>query len=181
MRRDAYVTAEKVKNAYPGFGDEYRLLTQSFDEYLTDFEWQRVGKDRSAGTLGQYRYSRDKVAAFLEYKYHVSDIAFKELTPDFIKEYYIYLRTVCNLRQGTIHKILKKLKLMTYTVHKNGWIPANPFCDFKIAPEYGDRHFLTEKELQRVINVHLLHYKSRIIRNIFVFCCLTGLSVCGHA
>ena len=32
--RDSYVTAEKVKNAWLGFGDEHRLLLQTFDEYL---------------------------------------------------------------------------------------------------------------------------------------------------
>ena len=46
--RDAYVTAEKVKNAWLGFGDGYQLLLQTFDEYLNDFEKNRVGKDRKA-------------------------------------------------------------------------------------------------------------------------------------
>lgn len=32
--RDSYVTAEKVKNAWLGFGDGYRLLMQTFNEYL---------------------------------------------------------------------------------------------------------------------------------------------------
>ncbi|VDR36060.1 Uncharacterised protein [Alistipes sp. cv1] len=52
--RDSYVTAEKVKNAWLGFGDEHRLLLQTFDEYLQEFAGKRVGKDRSAGTLWEY-------------------------------------------------------------------------------------------------------------------------------
>jgi len=52
--RDAYVTAEKVRNAWMGFGDGYRLLLQTFDEYLEEFARKRVGKDRAASTLENY-------------------------------------------------------------------------------------------------------------------------------
>ena len=36
--RDSYVTAEKVRNAFLGMGDDCRLLLQTFDEYLAEFE-----------------------------------------------------------------------------------------------------------------------------------------------
>lgn len=48
--RDSYVTADKVKNAWQGFGDDCRLLMQTFDEYLAAFA-KRVGKDRASGTF----------------------------------------------------------------------------------------------------------------------------------
>lgn len=54
--RDSYVTAEKVKNAWLGFGDEHRQLLQTFDEYLEDFAIKRGGDgdvaDRRCGTAG---------------------------------------------------------------------------------------------------------------------------------
>ena len=65
--RDSYVTAEKVKNAWLGFGDEHRQLLQTFDEYLEDFAIKRVGKDRSPETLKNYRFIRNLFADFLEY------------------------------------------------------------------------------------------------------------------
>ena len=51
--RDSYVTAEKVKNAWLGFGDGYQLLLQTFDAYLAEFAEKRVGKDRSAPLPGR--------------------------------------------------------------------------------------------------------------------------------
>ena len=48
--RDSYVTAEKVRNAFLGMGDDCRLLLQTFDEYLAGF-LKRVGKDRSVFEL----------------------------------------------------------------------------------------------------------------------------------
>ena len=40
---------------------------------------------------------------------------------------------------------------------------------------YRDRRFLSESELQAVMNVRLPNYKTAIVRDIFVFCCFTGL------
>ena len=45
--RDSYVTAEKVRNAFLGTGDDCRLLLQTFDEYLAGF-LKHVCKDRTA-------------------------------------------------------------------------------------------------------------------------------------
>lgn len=173
--RDSYVTAEKVKNAWLGFGDGYQLLMQTFDEYLTAFE-KRVGKDRKAGSLEVYRKQRNRLAAYLESEYGLKDIQFKELKRDFIERYHIYLSTVRNYMPSSVHSTLKKLRLMTYTAFKNGWIAVDPFVDYKTMPFYRDRRFLSEAELNAVINVHLPNYKTGINRDIFVFCCFTGLS-----
>ena len=43
--RDSYVTAEKVRNAWLGFGEGYQLLLKTFDDYLKEFAEKRVGKD----------------------------------------------------------------------------------------------------------------------------------------
>ena len=55
--RDSYVTAEKVRNAFLGMGDDCRLLLQTFDEYLAGF-LKRVGKDRAYSSYDNYRKRR---------------------------------------------------------------------------------------------------------------------------
>ena len=174
--RDSYVTAEKVKNAWLGFGDGYQLLLQTFDEYLNDFEKNRVGKDRKASTLENYRKQYRRLAAFLQYEYKVEDIPFKELKREFIEKYVVYLSTVRGMLPGTLPNAIKKLKLMTYTAFKNGWIASDPFAGFRVAAKYRDRRFLSESELQAVMDVQVPNYKTAIVRDIFVFCCFTGLA-----
>lgn len=44
--RDNFVTAEKVKNGYLGFGEEYRTLLSVADEFYESYS-KRVGKDRT--------------------------------------------------------------------------------------------------------------------------------------
>ncbi len=174
--RDSYVTAEKVKNAWLGFGDGYQLLLQTFDEYLNDFEKNRVGKDRKASTLENYRKQYRRLAAFLQYEYKLEDIPFKELKREFIEKYVVYLSTVRGMLPGTLPNAIKKLKLMSYTAFKNGWITSDPFAGFRVAAKYRDRRFLSESELQAVMDVQVPNYKTAIVRDIFVFCCFTGLA-----
>ena len=174
--RDSYVTAEKVKNAWLGFGDGYQLLLQTFDEYLNDFEKNRVGKDRKASTLENYRKQYRRLAAFLQYEYKVEDIPFRELKREFIEKYVVYLSTVRGMLPGTLPNAIKKLKLMTYTAFKNGWIASDPFAGYRVAAKYRDRRFLSESELQAVMDVQVPNYKTAIVRDIFVFCCFTGLA-----
>ena len=173
--RDSYVTAEKVRNAFLGMGDDCRLLLQTFDEYLAGF-LKRVGKDRAYSSYDNYRKRRNRLASFLEYEYHVKDIAFKELKREFVEKFVVYLSTVKGLASGTIHSTLKKLKLMTYTAYKNGWIAADPFAGFYVRPEYSERRYLSASELQAVVDVKLPNYRTSINRDVFVFCAFTGLS-----
>mgnify|MGYP000784310085 FL=1 len=173
--RDSYVTAEKVRNAFLGMGDDCRLLLQTFDEYLAGF-LERVGKDRAYSSYEDYCKRRRRLASFLEYEYRVKDIAFKELKRDFIEKFVVYLSSVQGMRSGTIHSTLKKLKLMTYTAYKNGWIPADPFAGFYVKAEYSERRYLSASELQAVMDVRLPNYRTGINRDAFVFCAFTGLS-----
>ena len=173
--RDSYVTAEKVRNAFLGMGDDCRLLLQTFDEYLAGF-LKRVGKDRAYSSYDNYRKRRNRLASFLEYEYRVKDIPFKELKRDFIEKFVVYLSSVQGMRSGTIHSTLKKLKLMTYTAYKNGWIPADPFAGFYVKAEYSERRYLSASELQAVMDVRLPNYRTGINRDAFVFCAFTGLS-----
>nr|WP_310789755.1 site-specific integrase [uncultured Alistipes sp.] len=174
--RDSYVTAEKVKNAWLGFGDEHRLLLQTFDEYLQEFAGKRVGKDRSAGTLREYRTRRDRLASFLQYEYGLSDIPFRELTHDFAEKFIVYLSTVRGLRSNTIFHTLKKLHAMVYMALDKGWIAVHPFPDVWVVPQSRERHFLDDDEIRKIMDVHLPNYKTAIVRDIFVFCTFTGLA-----
>ena len=148
---------------------------QTFDEYLAGF-LKRVGKDRAYSSYEDYCKRRRRLASFLEYEYHVRDIAFKELKRDFIEKFVVYLSSVQGMRSGTIHSTIKKLKLMTYTAYKNNWIAVDPFAGFYVKAEYSERHYLSASELQAVMDVELPNYRTGINRDVFVFCAFTDLS-----
>ena len=83
--REAYVTAEMVRNAYQGIGSEYETLLGAFDKDNATFQ-KRVGTDRVKATYMARVRARNHVAAFIKANYKRSDLSMLELTPDFIKE-----------------------------------------------------------------------------------------------
>jgi hypothetical protein len=82
--REAFVTAEMVRNAYQGIGTEYETLLRAFDKENAAFA-QRVGKDRAVRTYRKYLTVRKYVAEFIKFQYKRSDMSMNELTEEFIR------------------------------------------------------------------------------------------------
>jgi len=71
--REAFVTAEMVRNSYQGFGSEYETLLSAFDKDIAN-QKKRVGKDRAASTLWAMERSRKDVADFIQSHYRRTDM-----------------------------------------------------------------------------------------------------------
>lgn len=173
--REAFVTAEMVRNAYQGFGSEYETLLRAFDKDCESLK-QRVGKDRALGTYKLQVRSRNYVADFLQMNYRRSDISMQELTPDFIKEFAVYLANDRGLASSTIWLSCMYLKGVVGRAHDNGKIQRNVFELFHISPKCKERTFLTEEELRTVMEHEFEDTNLAFIRDLFVFMNFTALS-----
>ena len=173
--RDNFVSAEKVKNAYLGFGDEYRTLFSIADEFYEQYS-KRVGKDRTEGSYEQLLINRRRIELFLKDRYSLSDMPIKEITSQFIEDYYSYLLEERKLAGSTLLTSITKLKQIMLIAQRKGYIQVNPFSAFRFKAKTRDRGYLTEDELRRFISVELRRYKQRQIRDIFVFQSFTGLA-----
>ena len=130
--REAFVTAEMVRNAYQGFGSEYETLLSAFDKDIANLK-KRVGKDRVASTFWAMQRSRNDVEEFIKSHYRRTDISMLELTPEFfdersgkaerIKEFSVYLSNDSGLASGTIWQRCMWLKGVVLRAHYNGKIP----------------------------------------------------------
>lgn len=173
--RDNFVSAEKVKNAYLGFGDDYRTFFYIADEFYESYA-KRVGKDRTEGSYEQLLINRKRVEMFLRDRYNLSDIPIKEIEPQFIEDYYAYLLEERKLAGSTLLTAVTKLKQIMLIAQRKGYVQVNPFAGFRFKAKTRDRGYLTEDELKRFMSVELRRYKQRQIRDIFVFCAFTGLA-----
>ena len=173
--KDNFVTAEKVKNGYLGFGEEYRTLLSVADEFYEQYA-KRVGKDRTAGSYEQLLINRRRIELFLRDKYQLTDIPLREIEPQFIQDYYTYLLEERNLAGSTLLTSITKLKQIMLIAQRRGFVRVNPFAGFRFKAKTRDRGYLTEDELQRFMTVELRRYKQRQIRDIFVFQAFTGLA-----
>lgn len=172
--REAYVTAAKVVKAYQGFGDEYKTLIEAFDYHLKTIK-SRIGKDRKLRTYEKLQGERKCLVKFLKDKY-TEDIALRELDLKFIQQFHVWLQAAGNYGKTTAFDRVQTLKCILYVALENGWISNHPFLAFKCKPDYKPRGFLSDRDIQKLMNVELRYHRQRAVRDMFLFCCFTGLS-----
>lgn len=173
--REAFVTAEMVRNAYQGIGTEYETLLRAFDKENAAFA-QRVGKDRAVRTYRKYLTVRKYVAEFIKFQYKRSDMSMNELTEEFIRDFCLYLKNVIGLTQSTIWIYSIPLKHIVTAAHYNGKIQRNPFAMYHVDPDHKEREFLTEEELDILAGIELENPNFAFARDLFMFGCWTGIS-----
>ena len=173
--REAFVTAEMVRNAYQELGSEYDTLLKSFDRDCASL-LKRVGKDRSMGTYKVMLRARNNTEKFIRYKYNRSDMSMQKLTPDFIRDFAVYLSTVKGNRKATIWLNCMWLKGVVMRAHFNGKIPRNPFAQFHVSLSTKEREFLTEDELKKLMAHEFADSHSAFVRDLFVFASFAALS-----
>lgn len=173
--KDNYVTAEKVKNAYLGLGMKHETILKVFAQHNEDFVKQ-VGKMKSKSTYQKYCTVYRHLQDFIRYRYKVSDIALKELTPAFIIYFELYLRTTQECTHNTVWVYMMPLRRMITIAQNNGWLNRDPFVEYSISPEDSDRGYLTKEEIKKLMNAPIIKKKHELVRDLFIFCCFTGLS-----
>jgi len=173
--KDNFVSAEKVKNAYLGFGDEYRTLLSVADEFNEQYS-KRVGKNLAEGTYEQFLFNRKRLESFLRDRYHISDIPVREIELQFIQDYYNYMIEERKYADGTISRAIFVLKQIMFSAQRKGYVQINPFTGFSFKVRKPDRGYLSEDELKKVMTVELQYNRQRQIRDIFVFQAFTGLA-----
>lgn len=173
--REGFVSAEMVKNAYQGIGNEYETLLSAFDKHNADFS-KRVGKDRAKGTYLKYCIVRKHLANFIASYYKRKDISMKELSEEFIRQFDIYLRTEISLTSSGVKMYTTPLKMIVTRAHCDGYLHRNPFAQYHVSLSVRERQFLTEEELHTMINYPFTDPSFAKMRDMFVFGCLTGIS-----
>jgi site-specific recombinase XerD len=67
----------------------------------------------------------------------------------------------------------KKIVRIAYA---NGWINKDPFANWKVRLKTVEREFLTQEELQQLMDTEFQAERLEHERDVFVFCCFTGLA-----
>jgi len=176
MDRDNYVTAEKVKNAFLGLEHRCRTLLQVFKQHNDDYEKMYEAGMKAKATLLKYQCVYRHLEEFIYQRYHVRDIALKELTPAFISDFDIFLRTEKNCCTNTVWLYLCPLRTMVSIAISNEWLSRDPFRDYEVKKEQTTRYFLTKDEIRQLMDGKLKNAKQELYRDLFVFCIFTGLS-----
>ncbi len=175
MQTDGYVTATKLKNAYLGIGVKQETLLKLFEQHNAEFE-KKVGYSRAQGTFARYRTVCNHIREFLPSTYHREDIPLKELNLTFINDFEYFLREEKKCRTNTVWGYMIVLKHIISIARNTGLLPFNPFAGYINSPESVDRGYLTEEEIQTLIEAPMKNKTYELVRDLFVFSVFTGLS-----
>ena len=73
-------------------------------------------------------------------------------------------------------KHMERLRKMVTLAYKMEWVPKDPFAQYKLKFKRKEMFFLTAEELEKFEHIELSKKIVSRARDLFVFCCYTGLS-----
>ncbi|MGO1648380.1 MAG: phage integrase SAM-like domain-containing protein [Sphingobacterium sp.] len=175
VKDGAEITAETLKLKYLGKDMQRQYLMETFTEHNRKME-ALLGKGFKPNTLKGYNTSVVHLTSYLE-KYHgETDIDIRRIDHAFITGYEFFLRFDMGCSAVSAAKYIKHLRKIVNLCIAHRWITENPFAFYKTKAKPREKEFLTPDELDRVANNEFSIPRLAHVRDIFVFCCYTGLS-----
>ena len=169
------ITTESLQNQFNGKAEKSRYLMQLFTEHNAKVK-ALIGNGFEANTLKGYNTSEKHLTAFLQKEYGKTDIEINQLDYAFITGFEFYLKAECKCSGVSAAKYIKHLKKIVNHCIANSWLTINPFVNYKSTAKAKERTYLTQPELDSIANKKLSIERLQQVRDIFVFCCYTGLS-----
>ena len=174
-KKEILINSENLRNELFGIKERERLLIPIFTEHNRKIK-ELVGSEYAPGTLERYETSLKHTKDFLQWKYKVSDIDIEKIDHAFITEYEFYLRSERKCANNTAVKYIKNFHKIINICLANGWLTKDPFANYKAKVKEVIREFLTEQEIQSLMEKEFVSERLELVRDIFVFSCFTGLA-----
>jgi len=172
---ETYVTAEKVRNAFLGYSTKQSTLLELFKTHNEDAQ-KLLGISKTQATLAKYDRAYRRLGEFMQAKYKITDIALKEINHKFITDFETYLRSVSKCNENTTAKFIQTFRMIIIVAKNSGWIYADPFINYKIHLKRVDRGYLTDQEIQTIMERKFGASRLEQVRDVFIFSCFTGLA-----
>lgn len=173
------VNAESIKARTDGRDNDKCSLI-----FLMNYHNTELASLIEPGTLKNYFSTERFLQEFLIRKNNVKDIYLEKIDNKFITDFGIYMlnrrpdkgQKPCG--NNTLMKHMERFKKVFGVALKNGWTMNQPFLHFERKIIHKDRDCLEIEELNRIRAVDGLKSGQLIVRDLFIFCCLTGLAYC---
>jgi len=173
-----HLTPIDVKNAYLGIEEKQEekiTLINLFQEHNDDLE-KRIGVDYSKSTVTKYKTTLKHIKSFIRLKYGKDDINIEDVNNIFVTGYESYLKVEKQIGHNTVMKYETIFKKIIKIAMANDWLKKDPFTNYKISVKPTERPFLTEEELNTLINKKFKLQRLELVKDSFLFSCFTGLA-----
>ena len=178
IKRNVDFTATTVKEMMQGSVNGQVTLLQVFDILLEETK-NRVGIDRTPATYTCIRQVKDSLAEFISATYGISDMAFGQMTNQFISDYEHFLIEEQGKKAATAHKYFTYLKRACRRAYKDGLTDKCLFDRYKepTIPKRSPRT-ITPENFQRIVSLQIPSDKPSLIiaRDLLLIACYTGMA-----
>ena len=175
VEKNKVISAKSLKNAYLGIEERNITLIEIFRNHNEQVR-ELVGQEYAFNTLKRYQTAFRHIKKFLKYQYNLDDISLKLINHEFITGFEFYLKSKRGCNHNSTTKYIKNFKKIIRIGLANNWIDKDPFLNYKVRLKEVEREFLSEEEVHRMLNKRLHILRLEQVRDIFIFCCYTGLS-----
>jgi integrase len=150
-------------------------LMRVYDEQLSEMK-KLKGKDFAPTTIIKYKNTQLRLKQFIRYKYHRSDMFLYELSYQFMSDFEMFLKQRFDNANVTCYKHYQRFTRVIHQAMHKGYIEKYPFANFKIKLQKKKIQYLTQEEINRIDKTNFRVERLNVIRDIFIFCCYTGLA-----
>lgn len=175
LKEGEHISPDAIKNIYLGKRKKQWMLLEIFQEHNDEME-SLVGKDYAAGTLQRYKAAKNHISDYLRHTYGKKDIPVDKIDHKFITGLEYFLKSKKRLGHNSTIKYIVNLKKIVRIAYANQWIARDPFFHWKARWKNNERKYLTEAELQRLIDKSFKMERLERVKDIFLFSCFTGLA-----
>src|SRR5690554_5142001 len=177
QREGKLITPHSVMARYLGKDQVKKTLLQ-----LSEYHNHNMKSVLKPGTLKNYYTTERYIKRFLKIERNAEDIYLEHLNYEFIIDFENFLRRNVApiqsrlLTNNGVMKHLERLKKLLNLALKLEWVSRDPFAKFSLKFVKSERHFLSQSELEQMLNTEFKEDYLNKTKDIFAFCCYTGLS-----
>jgi site-specific recombinase XerD len=175
IEKNESINSDALKCILKGKKDKSKMILVIFQLHNEQMK-SLVGKDFSPATLERYKTSLQHTQSFIMWKYGENDIDIRQLDYEFVSQYEFWLKTIRNCRHNTAIKYIANFRKIVNRCIRTGWLEKDPFVGFKMTKKEVVPEYLTQHELETMTTKKFNNERLRQVRDIFVFCCYTGLA-----
>jgi integrase/recombinase XerD len=167
------ISAAVLKNFYLGKNKVQISILGYLRAYIKELQVRNEIKPIS---LNKYTQSLNTLLAFILSKYSRTELSIEDVNFDFINSYDLFLKQEYKLHRNTINKYHSRLRTILIRANNEGLINKQPYSNFKLITSKSERSFLSQEDLNKIINLDLSQNLSLDrVRDLFVFSSYTGL------
>lgn len=169
------ITLEGIKNKFLDKGKNHRTILSLFQKHNEECAI-KVGVQVTYSTYERYKTCFNHTKEFIKKEYKVEDLLISDINRRFYDRFEYFLKKEKKCAHNTTVKYIRNFNKIVRIAVEYGWLTKTPYKEIGYRLEDIDKPYLTQEELTSVIKKDISVIRLDIVRDLFVFCCHTGLA-----